>query len=144
MAQCGIVDTAAVEALNGDGTALVLVDMLMERGLLQYSDEGKCYVTGEVVIYTNGILKLLGYGDRMGGVDAASITNSWMHLVMSCPVLVRLGVEIELELHVGSTPNDVSATPPMRLRHAVLTGQVHFRGHLLVLPVRAHRPGRDG
>ena len=143
MAQCGIVDTAAVEALNGDVTAQVLVDMLVERGLLQYSEEGECFVTGELVVYTNGILNLLGYSPD-AFVDAASITNSWMHLVMSCPVLVRLGVEIELELHVGSTPNDVSATPPMRLRHAVLTGQVHFRGHLLVLPVRAHRPGGDG
>jgi len=84
-------DTAAVEALNGDVTAQVLVDMLKERGLLQYSDEGKCYVTGEVVIYTNGILKLLGYGPD-AYVDAASITNSWMHLVMSDPLLVRLGV----------------------------------------------------
>ena len=48
MAQCGIVDTAAVEALNGDVTAQVLVDMLVERGLLQYSEEGECFVTGEV------------------------------------------------------------------------------------------------
>ena len=87
MAQNGIIDTAAVEALNDDGTALVLVDMLMERGLLQYSEEGGCYVTGEVVIYTNGILKLLGYSTH-ACVDAASITNSWMHLVMSDPALV--------------------------------------------------------
>jgi len=122
---------------------MVLVDMLEGLGLLQFSEEGECYVTGELVIQVNGILNLLGYSPH-AYVDAAAITNSWMHLVMSCPVLVRLGVEIELELHVGSTPNDVSATPPMRLRHAVLAGQVHFRGHLLVLPVRAHRPGGDG
>ena len=122
---------------------MVLVDMFEGLDLLQFSEEGECYVTGELVIQVNGILKLLGYSP-LAYVDAAAITNSWTHLVMSCPVLVRLGVEIELELHVGSTPNDVSATPPMRLRHAVLTGQVHFRGHLLVLPVRAHRPGGDG
>ena len=118
--------------------------MLKECGLLQHSEEGKCYVTGEVVIYTNGILKLLGYGDRMGGVDAASITNSWTHLVMSDPKLVRLGVEIELELHVGSTPYDVSATPSTRLRHVRFAGQVSLTVHLLVLQVRAHRPGGDG
>ena len=106
MAQCGIVDTAAVEALNGDVTAQVLVDMLVERGLLQHSEEGECFVTGELVVYTNGILNLLGYSPD-AFVDAASITNSWMHLVISCPVLVRLGVEIELELEldIGSTPS---------------------------------------
>ena len=87
MAQNGIIDTAAVEALNDDGTALVLVDMLMERGLLQYSEDGKCFVTGELVIQVNGILKLLGYSAH-ACVDAASITNSWMHLVMSDPALV--------------------------------------------------------
>ena len=79
---------------------MVLVDMLQERGLLQYSAAGECYVTGEVVVYVMGILKMLGYDAY---VDAGSITNSWMHLVMSDPELVRLGVEIELELHVDST-----------------------------------------
>ena len=86
-AQNGIADTAAAEALNGDGTSQVLVDMFEECGLLQHSEEGKCYVTGEVVIYANGILKLLGYS-ALACVDAASITNSWMHLVMSDPALV--------------------------------------------------------
>ena len=61
--------------------------MLKECGLLQYSEEGECYVTGELVAYTNGILKLLGYSAH-ACVDAASITNSWMHLVMSDPALV--------------------------------------------------------
>jgi hypothetical protein len=143
MAQCGIVDTAAAEALNGDGTSQVLVEMFEECGLLQHSEEGKCFVTGEVVIYANGILKLLGYGAH-ACVDAASITNSWTHLVMSDPKLVRLGVEIELELHVGSTPYDVSATPSTRLRHVRFAGQVSLTDHLLVLQVRAHRPGGDG
>ena len=87
MAQCGIVDTAAVEALNGDVTAQVLVDMLVERGLLQYSAAGKCYVTGELVVQTNICLKAMGYSPH-SYVDAGSITNSWMHLVMSDPVLV--------------------------------------------------------
>ena len=117
--------------------------MLKEHGLLQYSEEGNCYVTGEVVVYTNGILKLLGYGTH-ACVDAGAITNSWTHLVMSDPKLVRLGVEIELELHVGSTPYDVSATPSTRLRHVRFAGQVYFKGYLLVLQVRAHRPGGDG
>ena len=61
--------------------------MLVERGLLQYSEEGECYVTGELVIQVNGILNLLGYSPD-AYVDAASITNSWMHLVMSDPALV--------------------------------------------------------
>ena len=76
--------------------------MLQERGLLQYSAAGKCYVTGKLVADTNTCLKAMCYSPH-AYVDAASITNSWMHLVMSCPVLVRLGVEIELELHVDST-----------------------------------------
>jgi hypothetical protein len=76
--------------------------MLVEHGLLQYSGAGKCYVTGELVVYVNCCLKVMGYGPN-DYVDAASITNSWMHLVLSDPVLVRIGVEIELELGVGST-----------------------------------------
>ena len=104
MAQCGIVDTAAVEALDGDGTALVLVDMFVELGLLQYSAAGKCYVTGKLVVDTNTCLKAMCYGVD-AYVDAGSITNSWMHLVMSDPELVRLSVETELELDVDSTPS---------------------------------------
>ena len=86
-AQSGIVDTAAVEALNGDGTALVLVDMFEGLDLLKRSSDETCYVTGDLVANVNGILKLLCYSAR-ACVDAASITNSWMHLVMSNPVLV--------------------------------------------------------
>ena len=74
-AQNGIVDTAAVEALTGDGTALVLVDMLKERGLLQYSAAGKCYVTGKLVVDTNTCLKAMCYSPH-AYVDAGSITNS--------------------------------------------------------------------
>ena len=135
--------TAAVEALNGDVTAQVLVDMLVERGLLQHSEEGECFVTGELVVYTNGILNLLGYSPD-AFVDAALITNSWMHLVMSCPVLVRLGVEIELELDVGSTPS----TRRRRRGDAAATLSFHAAEddldcYLLVVHVRAHRPGGD-
>ena len=104
MGQSGITDTAAVEALNGDVTAQLLVEMLVDRGLLQYSEAGKCYVTGELVALTNACLKAMCYSPH-SYVDAGSITNSWMHLVMSDPVLVRLGVEIELELDVDSTPS---------------------------------------
>ena len=78
--------------------------MLVERGLLQYSEKGKCYVTGELVVDTNICLKAMCYSPH-AYVDAGSITNSWMHLVMSDPELVRLGVEIELELDVDSTPS---------------------------------------
>ena len=76
--------------------------MLEERGLLQYSAAGRCYVTGKLVADTNTCLKAMCYSPH-AYVDAGSITNSWMHLVMSDPELVRLGVEIELELHVDST-----------------------------------------
>ena len=76
--------------------------MLVERGLLQYSEKGKCYVTGELVVDTNTCLKAMCYSPKTY-VDAGSITNSWMHLVMSDAELVRLGVEIELELLVEST-----------------------------------------
>ena len=78
--------------------------MLQERGLLQYSAAGKCYVTGKLVVDTNTCLKAMCYSPH-AYVDAASITNSWMHLVMSDPTLVRLSVEIELELDVDSTPS---------------------------------------
>ena len=66
---------------------MVLVDMLEGLGLLQFSEEGECYVTGELVVEVNGYLKLLGYSPD-AYVDAGSIANSWMHLVMSDPVLV--------------------------------------------------------
>ena len=135
-AQSGIVDTAAVEALNGDGTALVLVDMLKERGLLQYSAAGKCYVTGELVTDTNTCLKAMCYSPH-AYIDAGSITNSWMHLVMSDQELVRLGVEIELELDIGSTPSTRDAAATVSFR----AGDISLTDHLLVLHVRAHRPG---
>jgi len=89
--------------------------MLVERGLLQYSEDGKCYVTGELVVEVNGCLKLLDYKGPNACVDAASITNSWMHLVMSDAELVRLGVEIQLELDVDST----TSTRDDGLDHAI-------------------------
>ena len=113
---------------------MVLVDMLAGLDLLQYSQEGECYVTGEVVVYVMGILKMLGYDAY---VDAGSITNSWMHLVMSDPVLVRLGVKIELELDIGSTPSTRDAAATVSFR----AGEISLSDHLLVLHVRAHRPG---
>ena len=58
---------------------MVLVDMFEGLDLLQFSEEGECYVTGELVIQVNGILKLLGYSP-LAYVDAAAITNSWTHL----------------------------------------------------------------
>ena len=112
--------------------------MLVERGLLQYSEKGKCYVTGELVVDTNICLKAMCYSPH-AYVDAASITNSWMHLVMSDPVLVRLGVEIELELDIGSTPSTRDAAATVSFR----AGQISLSYHLLVLHVRAHRPGGD-
>ena len=78
--------------------------MLKERGLLQHSATGKCYVTGKLVVDTNTCMKAMCYSHH-AYVDAGSITNSWMHLVMSDPELVRLGVEIEPELDVDSTPS---------------------------------------
>ena len=83
---------------------MVLVDMLEGLDLLQFSEEGECYVTGELVADTNTCLKAMCYSPH-AYVDAGSITNSWMHLVMSDPLLVRLGVRIELELDVDSTPS---------------------------------------
>ena len=62
--------------------------MLEELGLLQYSEEGGCYVTGELVAYTNACMKAMGYSREDAYVDAGAITNSWMHLVMSDPALV--------------------------------------------------------
>ena len=115
---------------------MVLVDMLAGLDLLQYSQEGECYVTGEVVVYVMGILKMLGYDAY---VDAGSITNSWMHLVMSDPELVRLGVEIELELDIGSTPSTRDAAATVSFR----AGEISLSDHLLVVQVRAHRPGGD-
>ena len=110
--------------------------MLKERGLLQYSAAGKCYVTGGLVVDTNICLKAMGYGPKTY-VDADSITNSWMHLVMSDPVLVRLGVKIELELDIGSTPSTRDAAATVSFR----AGEISLSDHLLVLHVRAHRPG---
>ena len=78
--------------------------MFEEYGLLQYSAPGKCYVTGELVANTNTCLMAMEYGVD-AYVDAGAISNSWMHLVMSDPTLVRLSVEIELELDVDSTPS---------------------------------------
>ena len=136
MGQNGITDTAAVEALNDDGTALVLVEMLVERGLLQYSEAGKCYVTGELVADTNTCLKAMCYSPH-AYVDAGSIANSWMHLVMSDPELVPSAWKLNLNL-----------TSTRRLvDHAAATlcsaGEDDLGGHLLVVHVRPHRPGGD-
>ena len=116
--------------------------MLQERGLLQYSAAGRCYVTGKLVADTNTCVKAMGYS-KDAYVDAGSITNSWMHLVMSDPLLVRLGVEIELDLDVGSTSTrrrrrgDAAATLSLHV------GEDDLDCYLLVVHVRAHRPGGD-
>jgi len=112
--------------------------MFVERRLLQYSEAGKCYVTGELVALTNACLKAMCYSPKTY-VDAGSITNSWMHLVMSDPELVRLGVEIELELDIGSTPSTRDAAATVSFR----AGEISLSDHLLVVQVRAHRPGGD-
>ena len=84
--------------------------MLKERGLLQYSAAGKCYVTGELVANTNTCLMAMEYGVD-AYVDAGAISNSWMHLVMSDPTLVRLSVEIELDMKRRFDAIDATTLP---------------------------------
>ena len=86
--QTGTMDTACIEAFNGDETAALIVEFLVETELVKLSPDGNWYVAGDLVAYTNGCLRAMCYPEHTA-VDGATLLNSWMHLVLSDPVLVR-------------------------------------------------------